>query len=235
VTAPAVRLDWGPAGAAGLGPACAVLVVVDVLSFSTSVEIAVGRGMRVYPLPWGEPAEEYAARLGATAAIGRSAVTPERPWSLSPATLSTAPVVPDLVLPSPNGSAICFAAVPTGACIVTACVRNAPAVAQWLLRHGYGTPRAPVGIVAAGERWPDGALRPCLEDMLGAVLLLEGLSYVEDRLPPGAVPALIRGSVSGRELVAQGFGRDVDLAVEVAVSAVVPVLAGGAFEDLANR
>ena len=38
-----VRFGWGLAGAAELGRACAVLVVVDVLSFTTSVDVAVGR------------------------------------------------------------------------------------------------------------------------------------------------------------------------------------------------
>jgi hypothetical protein len=32
-----VRFEWGPAGAAALAPSSSCLVVVDVLSFSTSV------------------------------------------------------------------------------------------------------------------------------------------------------------------------------------------------------
>src|SRR6185312_14290136 len=43
-------------------------------------------------------------------AVGRRAVSAARPWSLSPAALRRAPFVPRLVLPSPNGSAICAAA-----------------------------------------------------------------------------------------------------------------------------
>ena len=50
-------------------------------------------------------------RVGAVAATGRRQVTREHPWSLSPAALSQAPVVRDLVLPSPNGSAISAAAM----------------------------------------------------------------------------------------------------------------------------
>lgn len=46
------RFDWGLTGAAELGRVCAALVVVDVLSFTTSVEVAVARGMRVHPFPW---------------------------------------------------------------------------------------------------------------------------------------------------------------------------------------
>ncbi|CAA9416232.1 MAG: hypothetical protein AVDCRST_MAG66-2408, partial [uncultured Pseudonocardia sp.] len=40
-----VRLEWGAEGAALLAAECAVVVVVDVLSFGTSVDVAVG------PLP----------------------------------------------------------------------------------------------------------------------------------------------------------------------------------------
>src|SRR5439155_19290549 len=64
------RFDWGLAGAAELGRVCAALVVVDTLSFSTSVTIAVSRGIRVHPFPWGEQAEAYAVRVGATVAAG---------------------------------------------------------------------------------------------------------------------------------------------------------------------
>jgi hypothetical protein len=38
-----LRLEWGPDSLAALAPQCAVLVVVDVLSFSTSAAIVVDR------------------------------------------------------------------------------------------------------------------------------------------------------------------------------------------------
>ena len=236
-----VRFDWGLAGAAELGRACAVLVVVDVLSFTTSVEVAVGRGMRVHPFPWGAQAGEYARRVGAVAAVGRDAVTDEHPWSLSPAALSTAPVVPDLVLPSPNGSAICAAAGATGRPVVAACLRNAAAVGRWLHRQGYGSPYAPIGVIAAGERWPDGSLRPGAEDQLGAASVLDALSTTSGGLSVEAavalaalagapdVPAAIRGSVSGRELAERGYRRDVEIAAEADVSDMVPLLRNGVF------
>ncbi|GIJ79742.1 2-phosphosulfolactate phosphatase [Micromonospora phaseoli] len=235
------RFDWGFAGAAELGRVCAVLVVVDVLSFTTTVEVAVGRGMRVHPFPWNEQAADYARRVGAVAAIGRRQVTPEHPWSLSPAALSRAPVVPDLVLPSPNGSAISAAASATGLPVVAANLRNSRAVGRWLIRHGYGSNDAPIGVVAAGERWPDGSLRPSVEDQLGAASVLDALSGVPGGLSVEAamalaalastpdVPAAIRGCVSGRELIENGFAEDVEIAVRVAASEVVPLLRQGVF------
>lgn len=235
------RFDWGLNGAAELGRACAVLVVVDVLSFTTAVDVAVGRGMRVHPFPWGEQAQEYGRRVGAAVAVGRSAVSARQPWSLSPQALRDAPTVPDLVLPSPNGSAICAAAGLTGRPVIAACVRNAPAVAAWLRSEGYGTATAPIGVVAAGERWPDGTLRPCVEDLLGAAAVLDGLTEVPGGLSVeaavclasrAAVPdlgAAVRGCVSGRELAAYGYPADVEIAAQVGSSRVVPVLRAGAF------
>ena len=45
----ALRLEWGPEGVAELGAHCAVLIVVDVLSFSTTVDLTTARGGRVRP------------------------------------------------------------------------------------------------------------------------------------------------------------------------------------------
>jgi 2-phosphosulfolactate phosphatase len=220
---------------------CAALVVVDVLSFTTSVDIAVGRGMRVHPFPWGDQAEAYARRIGAAVAAGRGAVTPECPWSLSPEALRSAPVVADLVLPSPNGSAVCAAASATGLPVIAGAVRNAPAVAAWLLDQGYGSAAAPVGVVAAGEHWPDGSLRPCVEDLLGAAAILDGLAGASGGLSVEAavclaalasvpdVAAAIRGCASGRELAVRGYAADVELSVRAGVSSVVPMLRAGAF------
>ena len=43
-TASTLRLEWGPTGAAAVGPGCGVAVVVDVLSFTTTVTVAADRG-----------------------------------------------------------------------------------------------------------------------------------------------------------------------------------------------
>ena len=238
-----VRFEWGPAGAAMLAESCAVLVVVDVLSFTTAVSVAVERGMKVHPFPWDGPESvAYAERVGAVLAADRRAATAAHPWSLSPYALRHAPVVDDLVLPSPNGSAICAAAASTGAEVVAAGLRNASAVARWLLARGYGSALRPVGVVAAGERWPDGTLRPAVEDLVGAAAVLDGLAGAQGGLSVEAAVALslldrvtdlaaaVRGSASGRELEVAGFGTDVAVAVEVDVTDVVPALRAGVFE-----
>ena len=136
--------------------------------------------------------------------------------SLSPAAMSRVSGVDRVVLPSPNGSSIAFGLDDGGCTVVGACLRNRTAVARWLLMQD-GT----VAVVAAGERWPDGSLRPCAEDLwgAGAVLALlpdEGLSP-EARVAADAFRAVepsltasLRGCAGGRELAAAGFAEDVD-------------------------
>lgn len=236
-----VRFDWGAAGARALAPDVACLVVVDVLSFTTAVTVAVDAGTRVFPYAWRDAsAAEYAREMGAELAVGRGAVTETAPWSLSPATLRRAPYTPRLVLPSPNGSSIAAAA--GDSTVVAGCLRNATAVAEWLAAHAYGTPARPVAVIAAGERWPDGTLRPALEDLLGAGAIIRSLSTrATAPMSPEATTAAaafptpetaaraITECASGRELHERGFGDDVAVAIEHDTCATAPVLTSGAF------
>jgi len=106
-----VRFAWGPAGAACVGRHGGVLVIVDVLSFTTSVGVAVERGVAVYPAAARDAgAVELAETLGAVLAVDRREVTTAHPWSLSPATLRSARAPARLVLPSPSRSATAAAA-----------------------------------------------------------------------------------------------------------------------------
>ena len=121
---------------------------------------------------------------------------------------------------------------------VAACLRNARAVSGWLAARGFGTVDRPVAVIAAGERWPDGSLRPCLEDLLGAGAVIDGLDASPSPEAAAArsvfrgtsdVVAAVRECGGGLELVAGGFASDVDVAVEVDRCVAVPVLADGAF------
>ena len=47
----AVRLEWGLSAIDNLGRDVACIVIVDVLSFSTCVNVAVERGALIYPYP----------------------------------------------------------------------------------------------------------------------------------------------------------------------------------------
>jgi 2-phosphosulfolactate phosphatase len=239
-----VRLDWGATGGAAVASDTDFAVVVDVLSFTTTLSIAVGRGTRVHPFPWkDERAAAFASERHAVLAVGRfEARSLDVPTpSLSPAQLLAAPAVPRLVLPSPNGSTICAAL--DGPRVVGASLRNRSAVADWLRpRLAEG---ATIALVPAGERWPDGTLRPAVEDLWGAGAVLAALgpaalagrgssieaehaaaaySVIEGRLSD----ALHRCS-SGRELAAVGFAEDVAAAADLDADDVVPVLGSDGF------
>ena len=236
-----VRFDWGPTGAAAIAEGADIAVVVDVLSFSTTLCVAVERGMTVLPYRWkDERAAAYAEQHAATLAVGRlegRALPPSSAVSLSPAAMSQVSDVSRIVLPSPNGSSISFDLAESGCTVVGACLRNRTAVAEWLLARG-GT----VAVVAAGERWPDDSLRPAAEDLwgAGAVLALLPRTTCPRRPASPRTPSWpsrrllvdsVHGCASGLELSAAGFAEDVAVAAELDVSAVVPVLADGAFHD----
>lgn len=237
-----VRSEWGPTGAAAV--AADVCVVVDVLSFTTTVSIAVGRGITVLPYRWRDArAASYAASRSATLAVGRleARASTGPAVSLSPAAMASVEGVSRLVLPSPNGSSIAFALSSTGAEVVAGCLRNRSVVAAHLRsRLASG---ASVAVVAAGERWPDETLRPCAEDLWGAgavLSLLPGdLLSPEARLAARAYDAVaadlareLLDTSGGRELADRGFADDVTVAARTDADDVVPVLRDGAFRAL---
>ncbi|GGY37396.1 hypothetical protein GCM10010363_17620 [Streptomyces omiyaensis] len=241
-----VAFGWGPVEARALARTAACVVVVDVLSFTTAVGVAVEGGSAVHPYRWRDAtAAGYAREHDAVLAVGRSETTPDHPWSLSPAALRAAPAPARLVLPSPNGSALAAGAASGGAAVVAASLRNRTAVARLLVRHGYGSAARPLAVIASGERWPDGSLRPALEDHLGAGAVLDALRALAPGLHPTPEAtaaatlwaatddpaAALHGCDSGRELYEYGFPEDVAVAAEIDGSTTVPVLVDGAFTE----
>lgn len=239
----AYTFDWGPPGARALAPRAGAVVVVDVLSFTTAVDVAVAAGAQVVPAP-GHDDEmvRLAHERGATvAARERSLAVP----SLSPGSLRRLRAGTRLVLPSPNGATVALLADRLGtAPVFAACLRNARAVAA-AARRAAGD--RPVAVIAAGERWADdGGLRPAAEDLWAAGAVLAALDPAAavsvPRCSPEAAAARaafvavrprvadeLPGTASGRELVARGFEVDVALAAELDVSPLAPRLEGGAF------
>jgi 2-phosphosulfolactate phosphatase len=226
-----LRCEWGLEGLLALQPASDAIVIVDVLSFSTAVDIALSNGAVVLPYRWkDESAKRFAAERGAILAGGRSLGG----YTLSPASLRSIAPQTLLVLPSPNGSTLSIrvAGVPA----FTACLRNAPAVARRATACG-----SHIAVIPAGERWSEGSLRPCLEDLVGAGSVLAELPGALSPEAEMAVAAFARfrrdlaeplfRCGSGKELVRKGFALDVELAAEYAVSSVAPVLANGRFID----
>ena len=242
-----LRVEWGLDGVRALGPHCAVLVVVDVLVFSTTVDVALSRGARVLPLPWrDERAAAAAAEAGATLVPsglanldGQPVATTGGGWTLRPSSMGDVPPGTFLAIASANGGTLCAAAAETGAAVLAGCLRNAAAVGA---RAAELAGDRPVGIVAGGERWKaNDALRPSIEDYLGAGAIA---ASVPGRAAPSAeaslaaltyraasrdIATLLADSISGRELTVAGVPEDVKIAAEVNASTVVPVLDAGVF------
>jgi 2-phosphosulfolactate phosphatase len=216
---------------------CSTLVIVDVLSFTTAVDVAVARGASVQP--WAildERAAEAARASGAVLGVSRRHVTAEQPYSLSPPTLAKIPSGTRLLLPSPNGAMLTVLASSFGGLVIAGCLRNASAVAAQLRAS-----RLPLGVIAAGERWADGSLRPAIEDLIGAGAIIGQLDGArpspEAEIAAAAfnharqrLDAVLSDSVSGRELIELGYADDVRMAVELDVSGAVPLLVDGAYE-----
>jgi 2-phosphosulfolactate phosphatase len=228
-----VRCEWGERGVHRLAPGSDAVVIVDVLSFCTSVDIAVGNGAWVYPYRGPrEQAQAYADSVDALLADFNRQT--QSGFSLAPSSLVDIPAGTRLVLPSPNGSTLTLATgeVPTYA----ACLRNFEAVARALTQVGKH-----ISVIPAGERWSDGTLRPALEDLIGAgavIQLLPGTRSPEAEMAAAAyrhfaddLRSALLACGSGKELTGRGVGEDVELAAAVGVSNAVPRLVDGAYRN----
>jgi 2-phosphosulfolactate phosphatase len=223
-----VRCEWGLQGAAQYAPTSDVIIIVDVLSFTTCVEIATAQGATIFPYR-GDAAGDFARLMNAELA----AKWGEGRYSLSPHSLVDLPSDLRLVLPSPNGSTLSLSTgeIPT----LAGCLRNARAVAVAAQQYGRR-----ITVIPAGERWrEDGSLRPAYEDWLGAGAII---SHLGGRLSPEAraaraafldagdeLPALLAQCGSAKEHVERGFPQNVDLVSALDASDCVPVLVEGAY------
>ncbi|MBD2257430.1 2-phosphosulfolactate phosphatase [Pseudanabaena sp. FACHB-2040] len=229
-----VRCEWGKQGVLQLAPISDVVVIIDVLSFSTCIDIANSRGAIVFPYQWRDKsARAFAQCVNAEVAEKRG----DSRYSLSPASLLIIDSGTRLVMPSPNGSSLSLAT--TGTPTLTGCLRNCRAIALAAMNYGQR-----IAVIPAGEKWDDGSLRPSFEDFIGAGAVI---SYLEGKLSPEAQLAreayqsvrqslkhLIKQCGSGQELIERGFKQDVDLASEMNVSDCVPTLVNGAYANHAR-
>ena len=228
----ACRCEWGIVGHDHLAPAD-VTIIVDVLSFSTCVDVAIGHEVAILPYAGGHASGEVFARDNHAELAGPRGVAR---YSLSPASFLNAPRGTRCVLPSPNGAALAMRAAARAAVLLAGCLRNAAAVAHRASQLG-----STFNVCPAGERWPDGSMRPAIEDLLGAGAILRHLpgqksveALVAVEVFESVVPRLtevIAQSSSGRELVERGFASDVEFAVALDVSQRVPRYDGVAFID----
>ncbi len=238
-----VRFEWGLDGARAVVPGADLAVVVDVLSFTTCVSVAVDRGAVVFPYPLRDAgASEFAAHRRATLAGPRGS----EGLSLSPGSLRSAPSLDRVVLPSPNGSTISHELAGSARQVVAVSLRNAAATADWV--HATLPADAVIAVIAAGEKWGNGHLRPALEDQLGAGAFIAGLAAAgRHNFSPEAAAAaaafdaaephlagVLRGCSSGRELIDGGYGDDVVIAAELDAGSDVALLRDGAYRGVSG-
>jgi 2-phosphosulfolactate phosphatase len=241
-----VHVEWGRAGAALAAARGDVVVVVDVLSFSTTLSIAVARdftclvysGAEIESL--GGPAMA-AIRLGARPLSRRRRVEPGE-ISLSPASLLEAEPGQRVIFTSLNGASVVSAAAQSRAVLIGG-PRKATACAGLAAELMTSVRAGRVTVVACGEHWSsvdpvtDGT-RPAAEDWLGAGAVCAGMADLgyslsaEARLAASAwtrpsALADVADCVSARELRAAGFASDVELALEVDADRKVPVRMSG--------
>ncbi|KIA81122.1 2-phosphosulfolactate phosphatase [Chromobacterium amazonense] len=227
-----VRLQWGVEAARQLSRQADSCVVVDVLSFSTCVDVACGNGVVVLPYRVkDDSAQDFAASRQALLAGKRSRTQP----SLSPASMQRLAFGTRLVLPSPNGAAVSLAS--ESARTIAGCLRNASVVANYLNDLGGSAL-----LIAAGERNPDGSLRFAYEDFIGAGAIIHNLAGTKspEALAAEAAFVLARNDLerqlsqglSAGELVERGFPEDVTLAAQHDVSRCVPLLRDGEYRPV---
>lgn len=225
-----VKTEWGLNGIKTLSSFTDLFIIVDTLSFSTSVDIALSRDAIIFPYKFkDDSAIEFAENQKAILASTKRS---KNNFSLSPSSLLNIPEKTKLVLPSPNGAALSLETenIP----VICGCIRNAKVVADYAIKSADR-----ITVIPAGEKWDDGSIRFAIEDLIGAGAII---SYLIGNISPESKIALeafqsskvnlkdvIGNSISGRELIEKGYEEDVDLACEFNASSTVPELKEGCF------
>ncbi|HEY8173608.1 MAG TPA: 2-phosphosulfolactate phosphatase [Dehalococcoidia bacterium] len=239
------RLQWGRRGAREAAARGDIVVIVDVLRFSSAVATAVSRGGEIYPCAYAADVENLARTVDAQIAA-RGEGSSESPFSLSPRSYALLQPGTRVVLPSPNG-AQCTLNASAAPYVFAGAIVNGDAVAR-VLEPLLTNSDAALTVIACGERWTtpseDGDLRFAIEDLLGAGAILSGLSRhsqsPEARVAAGAftrnrddVREMLQDCASGRELRARGLDADVHDCAQVDSIDAVPVLCGAAYAAFA--
>jgi 2-phosphosulfolactate phosphatase len=236
------RFEWGMRGLEELCPVSDVMIIVDVLSFTTGVDIAASRGATIFPYRMNdETTEEFAKQVKAQLAVSRKNMDKQNPFSLSPRSLMQSKSGDRIIVPSLNGATLSKVASGMCANVLAGCLRNAQVVAKKAENLGEK-----IAVIAAGESWnyEEGHLRPAFEDLIGAGAIL---SYLQQSraLSPEAVAAVgafnmvsakiekfLMDCESGRELREKGFEDDIRVAAQMNGSHTVPMIVDGAFVDV---
>lgn len=212
-----------------------VLVLVDVLSFSTTVAAGTARGVVFLPAGSRRRAEALALEKDALASVSRKDTAPGR-YSLSPLDYAAAPPGLRIVLRSPNGARMAVAAKGAPAVIVAGLV-NASACGAAAAAGANAADRG-VTVIAVGERIPGARRRRfAAEDLLGAGAVAAAVDLPRTgeaevavrafEASRGSLEATLLSTTSGIELAGAGWREDVRFAARLDSLACVPLLQDG--------
>ncbi len=231
------RMDWGEKGTIEASNRGDIIVIVDVLSFSTTITGAVHHGAIVYPFPKVGDIEEFGKLVDAEVCLGRVESQTAGLPSLSATSFNESHKDKRYVLSSRNG-ATCAKASKQDAYILIGSLLNISSIANIVNKIQKET-NINITVIACGERWrstndESRELRPSIEDYLGAGAILEkleGTKSPEAKVCIGAfqnakpnLSELINDSSSGRELINMGYPEDVKFSCQVDLYKDVPIL-----------
>ncbi|MER6526101.1 2-phosphosulfolactate phosphatase [Streptomyces sp. NPDC001508] len=248
-----VHLDWGIDAAQLAASRGDAVVIVDALSFSTTVILAVAHGAAVLPLARAEL--ERTPDLAELEAEHRARLLANDPADrqLGDVLTDVGKIQPGdrVIVPSQNGGTICSAITDAPAAAIGS-FRNRTATAEWGARLLAAGTVGRLTLVAAGSSWSQmgsrNALRPCIEDgvaagAVAAALRDSGLGLSVEASAMAAafddvhsnhdIATWLRDTVTGRWLKSlDGPPDDVIDAGRLDASPVVPSLApDGFFHD----
>jgi len=231
------KMEWGRRGAREAADRGDIVIIVDVLSFSSTVVSALNKGAIIYPYPPNLDGKQYAERIGAEFILGRAEAAKLDKPTLSPVSFSQEHNCKKYVLTSQNGSFCTWIASKVPALLVGSLL-NARSVAD-AANHIQKQTKANITVIPCGEQWEaiklqEDTLRPAMEDYLGAGAIL---SFLAGKKSPEAelcaaafihskqnIDEFIWDCGSGRELRKKGFELDVKHCSILNVYQTVPVL-----------
>lgn len=241
-----IHIAWEVSGARLAAERGDLVVIVDVLSFSTAVTSVVAGGATALSYSEAEIAQ-HGGRLSLCVEADAQIVAKERAptdgsYSLSPANLGSIEPGERLIFTSANGAA-CTSAAALAPAVAIGCLNNRSAVALWVDGQLGSAGSGRCTVVACGERWSSSigergadTWRPGLEDHIGVGAIAAALGGLGRSLSveataaaasygvmAGDVETTLAETVSGRELVARGHREDVVLAARVDSCGAVPV------------
>jgi 2-phosphosulfolactate phosphatase len=236
------RVEWGRRGAREAADRGDIVIIVDVLSFSSTVVSALNYGAVIYPYPPNLEGKEYAQKISAEFILGRAEAAKAGKPTLSPVSFNEEHINKKYVLTSLNGAFCTWISSKVPALLVGSLL-NASSVAavanQLRLQKNES-----ITVIPCGELWSNGVdeedtLRPAIEDYLGAGAIL---SYLGGEKSPEAevcigaflhsktkLEKLIWECGSGRELRKRGFGADVKHCSRLNAYQTVPILKNNHF------